>query len=223
MIPWVFIDAADVPGGEGQLRLMQRGSEFSIMVGTNELMNSRIRGSEEALAELSWAKISHRPNAHMLIGGLGMGFTLRAAQALLPSTTKITVAELVPQVIAWAKGPMVEVHGDSFADPRLTIRAGDVGKLLEAENAYDAILLDVDNGPHGVVREGNDKLYTTAGLRKAMRALRPGGVLAVWSAHPSVPFTKRLTAAGFAVSEERVRARGSKGGSRHHIWLASKA
>lgn len=222
MIPWVFLDAATVPGGEGELRLMQRGSEYSIMAGTNELMNSRQRGSEEALASLSWERIATRPKPHMLIGGLGMGFTLRAAQAILPPEAKITVGELVPEVIAWARGPMAEVHGDSLADPRLTIRQGDVGNMLDQPNAYDAILLDVDNGPDGLVRASNDKLYTVAGLRKSLKALRDGGVLAVWSAHPSEQFTRRLATAGFAVEEARVRARGSKGGSRHHIWLATK-
>lgn len=222
MIPWVFLDAATVPGGEGELRLMQRGSEYSIMAGTNELMNSRQRGSEEALASLSWERIAPRTKPHMLIGGLGMGFTLRAAQAILPPDARITVGELVPAVIAWARGPMAEVHGDSLTDPRLIIRQGDVGAMLDQPNAYDAILLDVDNGPDGLVRAANDKLYTVAGLRKSLKALRDGGVLAVWSAHPSEQFTRRLSTAGFAVEEVRVRARGNKGGSRHHIWLASK-
>lgn len=220
--PWILLDTAKVPGGEGDLRLLRRGSEYSIMAGSTSLMNSRMSGSEEALATLSWARIATQPRPHMLIGGLGMGFTLRAAQAILPPDARITVAELVPAVVAWARGPMAEVHGESLSDPRLTIREADVGRLLDDENRYDAILLDVDNGPEGLTRDSNDGLYTARGLRRALRALRTGGVLAVWSSHTSAPFTKRLVAAGFKVEEERVRSRGSKGGERHHIWLASK-
>lgn len=223
MIPWVFIDTATVPGGEGELRLMRRGREFSIMAGSTELMNSRLSGSEEALARLAWEKITPRTKAHVLIGGLGMGFTLRAAQAILPPDARVTVAELVPAVVAWARGPMAEVFGSSLDDQRLTIRETDVGALLAGEMLYDAILLDVDNGPDGLTRNANDKLYTVKGLRRTLSALRDGGVLAVWSAHPSAPFTRRLTSAGFAVEEVRVRARGNKGGARHHIWLATKS
>lgn len=219
--PWILLDTADVPGGKGNLRLMRRGSEFSIMAGSTSLMNSRMSGSEEALASLSWDRISGRKQPHMLIGGLGMGFTLRAAQAILPPDARITVAELVPAVVAWARGPMAEVYGDSLADPRLTIREGDVGAALNGEKLYDAILLDVDNGPEGLTRDANDSLYTVSGLKRAKRALREGGVLAVWSSHTSAPFTKRLGTAGFAVTEERVRARGARGGERHHIWLAT--
>jgi spermidine synthase len=220
--PWTLLDTAAVPGGEGTLRLMRRGSEFSIMAGSTSLMNSRMSGSEEALASLSWERIAHKKQPHMLIGGLGMGFTLRAAQAILPSEARITVAELVPAVVAWARGPMAEVYGNSLGDPRLTITEADVGSLLNVANRYDAILLDVDNGPEGLTRDANDTLYTARGLRRAYTSLTPGGVLAVWSSHQSDPFTKRLAGAGFAVDEVRVRARGSKGGERHHIWLALK-
>ncbi|MBU1303959.1 MAG: spermidine synthase [Alphaproteobacteria bacterium] len=221
--PWILLDTAKVPGGESDLRLMRRGTEYAIMAGATSLMNSRMSGSEEALATLSWERIASQPKPHMLIGGLGMGFTLRAAQAILPADARITVAELVPAVVAWARGPMADVFGTSLADPRVAIREADVGKLLDEENRYDAILLDVDNGPEGLTRDSNDSLYTLKGLRRAMRALRAGGVLAVWSSHTSAPFTKRLTSAGFLVEEARVRSRGSKGGERHHIWLASKA
>ncbi|MGV8856204.1 MAG: spermidine synthase [Devosia sp.] len=220
--PWTLLDTASVPGGAGDLRLLQRGSEFSIMAGSTSLMNSRMSGSEEALASLSWAAISSHSRPHMLIGGLGMGFTLRAALTILPEDARITVAELVPAVVAWARGPMAEVFGTSLADPRVTIREGDVGALLAGDNLYDAILLDVDNGPEGLTRDANDRLYTVKGLRRTLAALRAGGVLAVWSSHTSAPFTKRLVTAGFAVTEERVRARGARGGERHHIWLARK-
>jgi spermidine synthase len=220
--PWTLIDTATVPGGEGTLRLMRRGSEFSIMAGSTSLMNSRMSGSEEALANLAWERISGRSKPHMLIGGLGMGFTLRAALAILPDDAQVTVAELVPAVVAWARGPMVELFSPGLDDPRLTIREADVGSLFNGEGLFDAILLDVDNGPEGLTRDSNDKLYTIPGLRRAWRALRKGGVLAVWSSHTSDAFTRRLVQAGFIVEEAKVRARGTRGGERHHIWLASK-
>lgn len=220
--PWTFLDSAVVPGGEGELRLLRRGSEFSIMAGPVSLMNSRMSGSEEALASLTLERLAGVQRPHMLIGGLGMGFTLRAALAILPADARVTVAELVPAVVAWARGPMAEVFGDSLSDPRLAIRESDVGALLNGEALYDAILLDVDNGPEGLTRDRNDKLYTVQGLRRSLRALRPGGILAVWSSHPSTPFTNRLSAAGFVVEEAKVRARAGKG-ERHHIWLARKA
>jgi spermidine synthase len=219
--PWTLLDTAVVPGGEGDLRLMRRGTEFSIMAGSTSLMNSRMSGSEEALANLSWERIKGRAQPHMLIGGLGMGFTLRAALAVLPPDARVTVAELVPAVVAWARGPMAEVFGTCLSDPRVTIRETDVGALLRGERLYDAILLDVDNGPEGLTRDANDQLYTVSGLRRTARALRDNGVLAVWSSHTSAPFTKRLATAGFAAEEAKVRARGASGGERHHIWLAS--
>lgn len=221
--PWTLLDTATVPGGEGTLRLMRRGSEFSIMAGATSLMNSRMSGSEEALAQLSWERISNTPRPHMLIGGLGMGFTLRAALAVLPPDANVSVAELVPAVVAWARGPMAEVFGDCLDDPRVTIREADVGAVLNGEKLFDAVLLDVDNGPEGLTRDSNDRLYTVAGLRRTHRALRDRGVLAVWSSHTSAPFTKRLSNAGFAVEEAKVRARGARGGERHHIWLATKS
>lgn len=220
--PWTLLDTASVPGGEGELRLMRRGSEFCIMTGSTALMNSRMSGSEEALASLSWQAIAGRPRPHMLIGGLGMGFTLRAALDILPADARITVAELVPAVVDWARGPMAEVFGTCLTDPRVSIRLGDVGTVLAGDNLYDAILLDVDNGPEGLTRDSNQQLYSVKGLRRTLSALRAGGVLAVWSSHTSTPFTKRLLTAGFAVTEEKVRARGKKGGERHHIWLAKK-
>lgn len=220
MIPWVHLDTTTMPDGGGELRLMQRGAEFSIMSGSNELMNSRLSGSEEALANLSWAKIKGHAKPHILIGGLGMGFTLRVALAVLPKGGKLTVAELVPAVIDWARGPMAEMHGSSLDDPRVTIRKGDVGALINAQTgAYDAILLDVDNGPEGLTRRENDRLYSVTGLRAAMRALRPGGVLAVWASTQHPAFAPRLRAIGYEVDEVRVRARGDKG-ARHLIWIA---
>ncbi len=221
MLPWTQLDSAPIPGGGGELRLKQRGTEFSIMLGTNELMNSRLSGSEEALATLSCERIRGRKRPHILIGGLGMGFTLRAALAVLPEDAQITVAELVPAVVAWARGPMAEVFKGSLDDPRVRIHQGDVGTLIGASrNTYDAILLDVDNGPEGLTRAANDGLYDYAGLRSAKAALRPSGVLAVWSSGPDQGFTRRLSTTGFTVKEEHIRA-GRKRGARHVIWLAS--
>ena len=222
MLPWVHLDTAKVAGG-GEFRLMQRGDEFWIMVGTNPLMTSRVGGSEEILADVACAPLASQPKANVLIGGLGMGFTLRRAQALLAPDAKITVAELVPSIVTWAKGPLAPVFKGCLDDPRVTIVEADVGQLIaNARQGYDAILLDVDNGPEGLSRPGNDRLYSIKGLAAAKAALRPGGNLAVWSAHPDDAFTKRLKQAGFMVEEVRARANGKRGGARHLIWLAQR-
>ena len=158
---------------------------------------------------------------HLLIGGLGMGFTLRAALASLGQGGRITVAELVPEVIAWARGPMAQVFGGCLDDPRVSLFAGDVGKLIgQTAGQWDAILLDVDNGPEGLTRTGNDALYSAAGLAAAFRALTPGGVFSVWSSAPDPAFTRRLRQAGFETSEVPVRASTRKKGARHMIWVA---
>lgn len=223
MIRWVQLDAAVTPDGAGELRLMQRGSEFSIMVGGNELMNSRLGGSEAALADLACKRLKGRAAPRLLIGGLGMGFTLRAALAGLAADASVTVAELVPAVVAWARGPLAGVFGDSLGDPRVAIRECDVAELIaSARSAYDAILLDVDNGPGGLVSPANDSLYGPAGLALAARALSSGGVLAVWSCAPDEGFARRLRHAGYEVSEDRVRAYG-RGGARHVVWVATRA
>ncbi|MGO7278544.1 hypothetical protein ELH49_35150 [Rhizobium ruizarguesonis] len=223
MLPWIQLDSATIPGENGELRLKQRGSEFSIMLGANELMNSRLSGSEEALATLSWDRIKSHPKPRILIGGLGMGFTLRAALAVLPEDAGVTVAELVPAVVAWARGPMAEVFQGCLDDPRVGIHQGDVGEAIRSgKGAYDAILLDVDNGPDGLTRKSNDRLYDFAGLRAASDALRPGGVLTVWSSGPDADFTRRLKGSGFSVDVVNTRANGKRGGARHVIWLAVK-
>jgi spermidine synthase len=223
MIPWSLLDTAKVPGGGGELRLKQRGTEFSIMLDHNELMNSRLSGSEEALATIACGRIRDRKNPRVLIGGLGMGFTLRAALAALGPEARIVVAELVPAVVSWARGLMREVFGDCMADPRVSIQETDVGELIRSDrSAYDAILLDVDNGPEGLTRKANDALYDLRGLRTASTALRPGGVLAVWSSKPNPKFTWRLRKSGFEVEEVSARANGSRGGARHVIWIATR-
>lgn len=223
MIPWKQIDTARVPGGEVELRLMQRGDEFSMKLGQNELMNSRLSGSEEALATLACRRLEAVKAPHLLIGGLGMGFTLRAALAVLGPKARITVAELVPAVVAWARGPMAELFGDSLKDPRTAIREADVIEVIQSHAAaYDAILLDVDNGPEGLIRKANDALYEPRGLTAIRRALRPGGVLAVWSSGPHPKFSKRLRDAGFDVNEVGVRATTKRSGAHHIIWFATR-
>jgi spermidine synthase len=224
MIPWEKLDTAKIPGSDGELRLMRRGKEFSIKLGTNELMNSRLSGSEAALATLAAKQIEKVAKPVVLIGGLGMGFTLRAALNVLGAKAKIVVSELVPAVVTWARGPMAEVFGDSLDDPRVNIRETDVGEIIRSQrSAFDAILLDVDNGPEGLTRKGNDALYSPGGLASAKMALRAGGVLAVWSSGPNPAFTTRVGRAGLDVNEIVVRATGRGGGARHVIWIARKA
>lgn len=224
MIPWIQIASAKVPGDTSELRLKQRGHEFSIMLGANELMNSRLSGSEEALATLAFLKLKERPAPCCLIGGLGMGFTLRAALAAFPPGAEVHVAELVPDVVDWARGPMQTVFKGSLDDPRVQVHVSDVGVLIQQfAGKFDAILLDVDNGPDGLTRKQNDQLYSLAGLLSAKTALRPGGVLAVWSSGPDDTFTRRLKDAGFKAEVINTRANGKKGGARHVIWLAQKA
>jgi spermidine synthase len=223
MIAWSRIETAIIPGG-GELRLMRRGAEFSIRLGANELMNSRLGGSEQALATLTCEKLRGRQWSRLLIGGLGMGFTLRAALAGLGAEAEIVVAELVPEMVSWARGAMAEIFAGSIRDPRVRVIEADVGELIQSGAAqFDAILLDVDNGPDGLSRTANDRLYDLAGLRATHAALRPQGVLAVWSSGPDQNFTRRLRQSGFAVDEVPVRANGKRGGSRHLIWIATRA
>ncbi len=223
MIPWSLLDTAQIPGGGDELRLLRRGAEFSIKLGNNELMNSRLSATEQALATIACEKIRARARPRILIGGLGMGFTLRAALVVLGQQAQIIVAELVPAVVAWARGPMAELFGNSLADPRVRIKETDVGDLIRSgRSAYDAILLDVDNGPEGMTREANDRLYDLDGLAAAYMALRPGGVLAIWSSRPDPKFTQRLRKTGFDVVENPVRAKGPQGGAQHFIWIAMR-
>ncbi|MEN8178752.1 MAG: hypothetical protein ABFS39_09040 [Pseudomonadota bacterium] len=223
MTPWILLDSAQVPGNGGELRLYQREDAFSIkIVGHGELMNSRVHGSEDALAERTCARLKDCVKPRLLIGGLGMGFTLAAALRKIGKQAQVVVAELVPAVVEWNRGPLGEHAGHPVRDPRVTVREMDVARILRAEQrAYDAILLDVDNGPEGLTRKENDWLYSINGLHEAYVALRPLGVLAVWSAGPDRQFLQRLRKVGFEVEEARVRARGSKG-ARHIIWFAKR-
>ncbi len=221
MKPWKLLDAVQIPGDGGELQLSQRDTEFSIsIVGEGVLMGSRAHGSEDALAELACREISDRVRSRVLIGGLGMGFTLAAALSHLDSDAEVEVAELIPAVVAWNRGSLGEAAGYPLDDERTTIREGDVAKIIKAERqAYDAILLDVDNGPVGLTRKKNNWLYTIDGLTASYSALRPKGLLAVWSAGPDRDFTQRLRKAGFKVKQARVRERDNKG-ELHTIWLA---
>ena len=220
MIPRQRVATAQIPGG-GEMVLVRRGGDHMILVEREELMSSRMSGSEEALATMTLARLN-APAPHLLIGGYGMGFTLRAALAEIPAAGRITVVELIPDIIDWARGPMAEMTGGCLDDPRVTIRIGDVADAIaDARGTYDAILLDVDNGPDGLVRAGNNRLYSPTGLAAARAALRPGGVLTIWSAGADAAFTRRLREAGFGVEEETVRARSNGKGPRHHLWFAS--
>ncbi len=221
MIPWKTVDTAPIPGNGGELQLSQRGAEFSIsIVGAGILMGSRAHGSEDALAQLTCSKIAGRSRSRVLIGGLGMGFTLAAALHHLGADAEVVVAELIPAVVAWNRGPLGSAAGNPLQDERTTVREGDVAKILKAERqAYDAILLDVDNGPVGMTRKKNSWLYTLDGLTASYAALRPKGLLAIWSAGPDRNFTQRLRKAGFKVNQARVREQDNKG-ELHTIWLA---
>ena len=223
MIPWKLLDRAVIPDVGGELRLMQRGLEYSIMLGANELMNSRLSGSEEALATLTATKLKNVQSPQILIGGLGMGFTLRAALAAYSSEAKITVAELVPAVVTWAQHQLKPIFGECMDDPRVRTHTIDVFNLIrEAKNQFHAILLDVDNGPDGLTHPKNDRLYNSKGVKHVFNALVPGGLAAIWSARPDDKFTKILLGAGFGVEEVSVRGHRGKSGAKHHIWLASK-
>ena len=223
MIPWQLLDSARVPGENGNLCLYRRDGEFSIRVDGAELMNSRVHGSEDAMAALACARIASLPCPRVLIGGLGMGYTLAAALTRLGAGSRVVVAELVPAVVAWNRGPLAALAGRPLDDGRVTVRECDVAEVLQAEQrGYDAILLDVDNGPRGLTRKGNDRLYTRAGLDAAFTALRPAGVFALWSASPNRAFGRLLREVRFEVDEEWVRARGSRGGGWHAIWIARR-
>ena len=215
-----MIDVAEVPGGP-PLRLVGHGRDFIIMLERNELMSSRMSGSEAALGRMTCERLASPATARILIGGYGMGFTLRAVLAALGADARIVVAELVPAIIAWARGPMAALTAGCLDDPRVAIRNGDAAAAIDAARGdYDAILLDVDNGPDGLTRDANDGLYSARGLANARSALRPGGTLAIWSAGPDAAFARRLKQAGFAIEEVRLRARENGKGPMHVLWFA---
>ncbi len=243
MIPWEEIGRAEVPGNEGELILLKRGTEFSIRTAGTELMNSRLHGSEDALAELACSRIKRKSGLRILIGGLGMGYTLAAALEQSKPDTLITLSELIPDVVRWNREYLGHLAGMPLDDSRVYIKEEDVGNTIrKKKSAWDAILLDVDNGPDGLTRKANDRLYGRSGLKTSFSALRSGGVLAVWSSGTDEAFTRRLNQCGFQTETISVRARnsgnsgnsgkGGKGGkpgkgggkgARHTIWLAGKS
>ena len=225
MLPRETIATAQIPEGD-ELTLVSHGRDFIIMLGRDELMGTRMQYSEEQLAVLTLERVS-APAPRVLIGGYGMGFTYRAALAALPDKGSVTVAEVVTDILDWAKGPLQHLTGETLGDPRGEVVLCDVAALIDDANdgtceKFDAILLDVDNGPDGIVRDGNERLYSRTGLGKARDALNPGGILAVWSAAPDHKFTKRLKDAGFEVEVREVRARPNNKGPRHTIWFAKR-
>lgn len=218
----VCIGRAIVPGGV-ELRLLRHGDEFTIALDDNELMSNRVSGSEVALATMTHARLGSKPASSWLIGGYGMGFTLRAALEALDADASVTVAELVPEIIQWARGPMHTLSAGCLDDSRLMLVNQDVATLIDAASgAYDAILLDVDNGPEGLTRRSNDFLYSMPGLIAAKRALKPGGIVAIWSAFADDDFTVRLHEAGFEVEEVNVSDGFDDDGDTHILWFARK-
>lgn len=224
MDPWTSLGKAKIPNSDGELSLSQRREEFCIRIDgvPGDLMNSRVHNSEEALAELACARLKTFENARVLVGGLGMGFTLAAALKAVSATAQVTVAELIPEVVEWNQGPLGECAGHPLKDSRTRVHFGDVAELLDNKNQYfDAILLDVDNGPEAMTHSDNNWLYSLKGLNAIYKALRPEGIVAIWSARQDQLFTIRLKKSGFNVSTRTVRARAGKG-SRHTIFLAQK-
>jgi spermidine synthase len=219
---WEALGSASVPGSSQQMYLFKGKDDFSIRLkGGYELMSTRKHGSEDALGRLPCKRLGRATAARVLIGGLGMGFTLAAVLKEVGADAEVVVAELVPEVVEWNRGALGEASGHPLRDPRTRVEIGDVGQLLRTQrNAYDVIALDVDNGPEGLTARSNDWLYSMAGIAAAQDALRPGGVLAYWSAGPDRAFQERLRRCGLMVEEVRVHAHGSKG-ARHMIWLLS--
>ena len=223
MIPWQEIARAKVPGDEGEVALLKRGAEFSIRTAGTELMNSRLHGSEDALAELAYSRIKRKAGLMILIGGLGMGYTLAAALEQSEPDTHITVSELIPAVVKWNREHLGHLAGRPLDDGRVAVQEENVADTIRKhKSAWNAILLDVDNGPRGLTRKANNHIYSALGLKSSFAALRPGGILAVWSSGPDETFTHRLQKCGFQTETVMARALKSGKGGRHTIWLARK-
>ncbi|WP_158768463.1 hypothetical protein [Paraglaciecola sp. L1A13] len=224
MIPWTLLDTAAIPNNGGELKFSQRDKEFSIRLSgiRGELMNSRVYNSEKVLSELGCSHLKNRKNAHVLVGGLGMGYTLSSALKAVDETSQVTVAELIPEVVKWNQGPLGNCAGNPLQDPRTTVCVGDVKMLLNTQKpTYDAILLDVDNGPEGLTHSDNNWIYSEAGLKEIYQVMKDQAMLAIWSAGPDYLFEVRLKKIGFKVDTRVVRARPGKG-SKHTIFLAKK-
>lgn len=224
MKPLNKLATAIIPNNGGELVLLQREDEFTIKLSGSRgvLMNSRVYNSEEELAKLGCAHIKNKQVAAVLVGGLGMGYTMAAALKNVTASSTVTVAELIPEVVEWNRGALGECAGNPLADKRSQVRLGDIADLIKQEKPeFDAILLDVDNGPEGITNLDNNWLYSAAGLNALSKSLCAQGVLAVWSAGPDNMFVKQLKKAGFKVTQKMVRASRGKG-SRHIIFLAKK-
>ncbi|MFT6283750.1 MAG: spermidine synthase [Arenicella sp.] len=224
MIPWTHLDTVHIPNDGGELKLSQRGDEFSIKLSgkRGELMNSRVFNSEKVLSQLGCAHIKPHHDAHILVGGLGMGYTLAAALKAVNADSLVTVAELVPEVVKWNEGPLGNCAGNPLQDSRTKTHIGDVKELLTTRQpTFDAILLDVDNGPKGLTHSDNNWIYSEDGLKDIYDTLNPNGMLAIWSAGPDYLFSIRLKKIGFRVDTRDVQARPGKG-SKHTIFLAKK-
>ena len=219
MKPWELLGETRTPDGS-LMALMRRDREHVILANGKPLMSNLMHGSEEALASLACTRVRTRPQPCVLVGGLGMGFTLRATLDALPADASVIVAELLPAVVEWNRGPLAPLAGEPLKDPRVTVLQNDVAETMRAsEGRFDAMLLDVDNGPSAFTESANAELYTDRGLASARTALKSGGVLAVWSAREDRKFEQRLRYNGFRVEVTRVRARLKKGGPRHTIFL----
>lgn len=224
MVPWVKLGTAQIPNNGGELTFSQRDEEFSIRLSgiRGELMNSRVYNSEKELSQMGCEHLKSTPNAHVLVGGLGMGYTLAAALKAVTPSSQVTVAELIPEVVEWNKGPLGNCAKNPLQDPRTNVKVGDVKHLLNTKTpTYDAILLDVDNGPEGLTHSDNNWIYSIDGLEDIYQVLKPNGMLAIWSAGPDYLFSVRLKNAGYVVSTRIARARKGKG-SKHTIFLARK-
>ena len=223
MLPRILIDTAKMPWGGKERRLYQHDKDFMIFAGASELMSSRVHASEDELAKLTMKNVAGEFQPRVLIGGLGIGFTLRAALDVLPKKVEVLVAEIVPAVVKWNQGVLAHLAGNPLADKRVTVCEVDAAELIEeAESGYNAIVLDLDNGPQGLSLESNDWFYSSKGLKVIAGALRPKGVLGIWSAGPDAQLTECLKSAGFSVEEIRARARPGGKGAHHHLWIASK-
>lgn len=226
MRPWEFVDHEKVPNDDGTLYLMNRGSEYAIHVNGRELMANREHGSEDALADMACDRLERLDNARVLVGGLGMGFTLAAVLRRIGPDASATVSELMPAVVRWNREIVGRASRYPLRDPRVTVHMGDVGDLVESSpEPWSAILLDVDNGPNSLTRPYNGWLYTRAGLLAAMASLIPGGVLAIWSAHPDDALTVRLTEAGFETEMLPFYEQNREtefGCGTHTLWMARR-
>jgi spermidine synthase len=224
MDPWITIERATIPGSDTELTLLQRNEDFAIRIAgqPGDLMNSRTHHSEEALAELACTRLGTLENARILVGGLGMGFTLAAALRIVPGSAEVVVAELVPEVVEWNRGILGQCAGRPMDDSRTRVHLGDVADLIRhLARKFDAILLDVDNGPDAMTASANEWLYSPGGLRQIYEQLQPEGIVAIWSARADQRFASQLKKSGFKVQLRTVRARPGKG-SRHTIFVAQK-